>query len=290
MEIFGSNLTIVVFIVVFLGLLFLVLKDKVFNRRKRLVKIHKAHNRKPLLSNPIIDSGVIFISKIVKPQGIKDTHSYELPNKKQDEIIDGVRYNGLFDINVIVDFSLEQPVVDVKGDKAFVELINVELNGRFLDITHPQISCNYDLDCEITVKLNQLTSFTNRGQGQVDIEGIDSDSFSFVHNGIENVYLAGRTKKLHLTSKSKADVYAQQLHANVANVDQHGIGDVYCHATEHLVLNINYTGNIYVKDLGVKTVKKIKGKGTVIYRPFEDTILNFIFISIQKILFLKIKD
>lgn len=276
------------FIIIFCGLLVLVLKDKIFFRKKKLIRIHKYNNKKSYIpvSN---DSGIIFVSKIIKPQNIKEERSYEIPKTKIGTYLSQIRYNGLFDVKVIVNPYTKDPSITLKGDKAFVDIIDISSQGDYLEIKHEQISCNYDLDCELIIKIPMLTYFQNKGRGQIDIEGIFGEKFSYYNHSVENSYLSGTVVDLKLTSRSKGDVFAQQLLAYTARVDTGGIGDIYCHSNNEIHAKIGHSGNIYVKDLSVRTNKIIDGTGKVIYRPFEDTILNFIFVGIQKILQLIIK-
>jgi hypothetical protein len=98
--------------------------------------------------------------------------------------------------------------------------------------------------------------------------------------------LAGKTGRFSINSKSNGDVYAQQLKANIVHIEQNGTGDIYCNPIESLTVRVNDSGHVYVRDMAVKIDKKITDKGRVIYRPFEDTILNFIVIVFQKIFFI----
>ena len=76
---------------------------------------------------------------------------------------------------------------------------------------------------------------------------------------------------------------------NISYIESNGIGDIFCNSEKDIFVTINHSGNIYLKDITVKLTKQIYGDGKIIYRPFEDSILNFIFIGIQIILFKKIK-
>jgi hypothetical protein len=276
------------FIIIFCGLLFLVLRDRIFFRKKKLIRIHKYNNKKSYIPTSN-DSGIIFISKIVKPQNIKEERSYAIPKTKIGTYLSQIRYNGLFDVKVIIQPYMKDPSITLKGDKAFVDIIDISTQGDYLEIKHPQISCNYDLDCQLIIRLPLLISFHNKGRGQIDIEGICGEKFSFYNYSIENSYLSGTVVDLQITSRSKGDVFAQQLSSYTARVDAGSIGDIYCHANNELHAKINHSGNIYVKDLSVRTHKMIDGSGKVIYRPFEDNILNFIFVGIQRILQLILK-
>lgn len=107
-----------------------------------------------------------------------------------------------------------------------------------------------------------------------------------ISSTIENVYLSGKVDLFTINSKSKGDVYAQQLKAKDVRVDHSGIGDVYCNPIESLFVRVNDSGNVFVRDMAVKMDKRTMDKGRVLYRPFEDTILNCIVILFQKIFFI----
>lgn len=286
MEIFTHHLFWAVFFLVFAGLMFLVLKDRLFKKKKKLIKVHKKKYHNNHVTAGSKDSGVIFISKMVKASGVNITKHFEYPRYANKKPLDSIRYNGIFDIKVIIDNFTKVPTIEVKGDESFVELIQLSKVNDVLTITHPQISSHSDYDCEITIRTNKVVSFHNKGRGQVDIEGINSGTFSMISTSIENVYLAGKADQFNINSKSNGDVYAQQLKAKVVHVEQNGTGDIYCNPIESLTVRVNDSGNVYVRDMAVKIDKKTTDKGRVIYRPFEDSILNFIVIMFQKIFFM----
>lgn len=276
----------IVFFIVFAGLMFLVLKDRVINKKKKLIKVHKKKHHNSYVTSGSSDSGVIFISKMVKASGVNTTRYFEYPMNMKKVHLDVIRYNGVFDVHVIVDKKNKEPSIEIKGDKSFVDLVNLSRVNDVLTINHPQISCNGGYDCEIIIRTNKLVSFHNKGSGQVDIEGIDSPVFSMISSTIENVYLSGKADLFTINSKSKGDVYAQQLNAKDVRIDQSGIGDVYCNPIESLFVRVNDSGNVFVRDMAVKMDKRTTDKGRVLYRPFEDTILNCIVILFQKIFFM----
>ena len=286
---FSSHLFWWPFFIFFIILFFLFLKDKVFFRKKKLIRLHKYHQKKPHLTSGG-DSGIIYISKLVKPMGVKDEKSYAIPKKDTKNLISQIKYNGLFDVKIIIHPYTKDPSITIKGDKSFVDLVDISLQGETIEIKHQQMSCNYDLDCQIIINTRELTSFHNKGRGQIDIEGISGKKFSYVSSGAENTYLSGNVSNLSINSRSKGDVFAQQLVVKEsAYIESNGIGDIFCNSEKDIFVTINHSGNVYLKDITVKLKKKIVGDGEIIYRPFEDSILNFIFIGIQIILFRKIK-
>lgn len=286
MQIFTHHLFWAVFFLVFAGLMFLVLKDRIFNKKKKLIKVHKKKYHNNYVTAGSNDSGVIFISKMVKASGVHTSKHFAYPRSADKNPLDCIRYSGVFDIKVIIDNFTKVPTIEVKGDESFVDLIQLSKVNDVLTINHPQISSSSGYDCEIIIRTNKVVSFHNKGRGQVDIEGINSESFSMISTTIENVYLAGKTERFNINSKSNGDVYAQQLKANIVHIEQNGTGDIYCNPIESLTVRVNDSGNVYVRDMAVKIDKKITDKGRVIYRPFEDTILNFIVIVFQKIFFI----
>lgn len=286
MQIFTHHLFWAVFFLVFAGLMFLVLKDRIFNKKKKLIKVHKKKYHNNYVTAGSNDSGVIFISKMVKASGVHTSKHFAYPRSADKKPLDCIRYSGVFDIKVIIDNFTKVPTIEVKGDESFVDLIQLSKVNDVLTINHPQISSSSGYDCEIIIRTNKVVSFHNKGRGQVDIDGINSESFSMISTTIENVYLAGKTGRFSINSKSNGDVYAQQLKANIVHIEQNGTGDIYCNPIESLTVRVNDSGNVYVRDMAVKIDKKITDKGRVIYRPFEDTILNFIVIVFQKIFFI----
>lgn len=275
-----------VFFLVFIGLMFLVFKDRIINKKKKLIKVHKKKYHKNYVTSSSNDSGVIFISKLVKESGVNITKHFEYPCAANKKPLETIRYTGVFDVKVIIDSMTKVPSIEVKGDSSYVDLIQLSKVNDVLTITHPQISSHSGYHCEIIIRACKVVSFYNKGRGQVDIEGINSPNFSMISSSIENVYLSGKVDSFSINSKSNGDVYAQQLKSKVVRVEQYGTGDVYCNPEESISVRINNTGNVYVRDMAVKLEKKIMDRGRVIYRPFEDSILNFIVIAFQKVFFI----
>lgn len=276
------HILLFLFVAIFGFLFYLLVRDKIYNKNKTFVKVKKIKKTKDNLvqSSNSNDTGVIFISKPIKPYGIKEEKTHEIKNKQN---IKKVKYNGIFDLSLNVDKFKDNIEVIVKGDQAFVEIVTVNFNNDFIEIIHPQITCSYNIDCYIQINIPSLDYFNNKGMGIIDIKNIESKSFTFFNNGRDDVSLSGFVDKLKIYSKSKSDLFAQKLIANDAFIENNGIGDVYCHVKNNIETEINFNGNVYLKDFNVNIKNKENGDGYLIYRPFEDSILNFIFISFQTI-------
>lgn len=282
-----QHLFLFVFICVFSFLIYLLIRDKIHNKNKKFVTIkkNKKYNQN-IFRNSQDNSGVIFVSLPIKPIGIKETVYHELPKNIR---LKSIKYNGVFDIIVNIDNTLEETKIKVKGDKAFVDLVNVNNTENIIEITHPQFNCNSNIDCYIEINTPYIDTFYNKGRGAIEIKGIESKEFTFHQLGLEDVSLSGVVEKLYITLKSKGDVYAQGLKSSEGFIHNNGLGDIYCNVKKNLICDIKYKGNIYLKDFNVSIKKNDNGEGDLIYRPFEDDILNFIFINFQKIFKMKIK-
>lgn len=287
-QVFKNHLFLFLFISFFVFLIYLFIRDKISNKNKTFVKVKRTKNISQNISYPIEnkDSGVFLISKPIKPYGYREDKTHELPKNNN---ISHIKYKGIFDMVIYVDKTLDFTKIIVKGDKAFVDIVNVKYNKNIMEIDHPQISCFHNLDCLIEVYIPNIEVFYNKGSGVIDINDIESKTFTFFQQGVEDVSLSGITESFKLHSKSKGNVYAQKLKANIAFVENNGIGDIYCNVKKEISTEIKYIGNIYLKDFNVSIKSKDVGEGDLIYRPFEDSILNFIFITIQKIFKFKIR-
>lgn len=288
LEIAKTHLFIILFLIFFSVLLFLFIRDRILNNNKTFVKVKKIKNNNQINMPHSVDqnTGVFLISIPIKPYGYKEDKTHVFSKKNN---IDHIKYKGLFDMVVYVDKTLEETKVIIKGDKAFVDLVNVNFNKNFMEISHPQISCAYTIDCLIEVHIPNIEVFYNKGRGVIDIVNIGSKNFTFYQHGLESVYLSGFTELLRINSRSKGDVFAQKLKSNQGFIDNNGIGDIYCNIKKELNASIKYKGNIFLKDFNVSIKKTNFGEGSLIYRPFEDYILNGIFINVQKILKIKLK-
>lgn len=287
-QVLKSHLFLFLFIVFFSFLIYLFIRDKIANKNKTFVKVKRTKNinQNVVYQTASEDSGVFLISIPIKPYGYREDKTHELPKNNN---INHIKYKGIFDMVIYVDKTLDSTKIIVKGDKAFVDIVNVKYNNNIMEIDHPQISCSYNIDCLIEVHIQNIEIFYNKGRGVIDIEGIESKTFTFFQHGLEDVSLSGITDSFKLHSRSKGNVYAQKLKANTAFVENNGVGDLYCNVKKEIRTEIKYRGNIYLKDFNVSIQNKDLGEGDLIYRPFEDSILNFIFITIQKVLKFKIK-
>ena len=100
-------------------------KDRIVNKKKKLIKVHKKKYHNNYVTAGSNDSGVIFISKMVKASGVKVTRHFEYPKNLKKVHLDVIRYNGVFDIHVIVDKTNKEPSIEIKGDESFVDLVSV---------------------------------------------------------------------------------------------------------------------------------------------------------------------
>jgi hypothetical protein len=99
----------IVFFIVFAGLMFLVLKDRIINKKKKLIKVHKKKHHNSYVTSGSSDSGVIFISKMVKASGVRTHKHFEYPMNLKKVHLDVIRYNGVFDVHIIVDKNNKEP-------------------------------------------------------------------------------------------------------------------------------------------------------------------------------------
>jgi hypothetical protein len=285
-KILNDHLLLFLFISFFSILFYLFIRDKTLNKNKIFVKVKRTknlvHNNQFFHRNQDEqNNGILLVSLPLKPCGLREDKTHELPKNIN---INNIKYKGIFDMVVIVNNTFDSTKIVVNGDKSFVDIVNVKYMKSVLEIDHPQISCPHGIDCMIEVHIPNLEVFYNKGSGVIDIKGIETKNFTFFQHGLEDVSLSGLTESLKLYSRSRGDLFAQRLKAKSAFVDNNGVGDIYCNVKQDINVVIKYKGNIFLKDFNVSIKNKDQGDGNLIYRPFEDPILNFIFITIQKAL------
>lgn len=270
----GQN--IYYFIAVFLVFVsvFFYVRFKFKEKSKNSHRIKKRHQATPTIyGGSTSNNGIIFISKPIKPYGHKTTMNYDVASSQD---VRNIFYKGVFDVKVIINKDIEKEEVIIKGDEAFVELIELEFVNETLNIKHKQISCNYELDCKIFIYLNDLERFYNKGQGEIEIVGINNDKITVFHFGIQDFYISGKTKELVISNSAKGSIYAETCKSSIAYLETSNSGMIVANVSDMAHCIIKESGSIKLLNKPVEVIKRVTGKGQLLYRALDETFKDYV--------------
>lgn len=103
---------------------------------------------------------------------------------------------------------------------------------------------NFRSPIRIELTLPTLKSVAAAGSGNIDINGVDSESFSIKIAGSGSVKAVGTTATLAMKIAGSGNIDAGKLEAKSANVVIAGSGNIETHATDQLAVKIAGSGDV----------------------------------------------
>lgn len=149
---------------------------------------------------------------------------------------------GAMDIDVVVGKSQE---VEVSTDRGYLGRVETRVDGNTLYISQEGRRWR-NIDVEITISVENLTAFIIEGAADVDISGIDSDSFLLEIDGAGDVSLSGECGDAEYEINGAGDIDAEDFECKSVDITINGAGDADVYASESVRAVLNGVGDIRV--------------------------------------------
>lgn len=279
----GENFFSFILVFIIFICVYFFIRNKLQTKKIKRLKFQQKNKATPTIYGfENSQSGIILVSKPIKPFGERSNISYDIRNEPR---ITSINYKGVFDLEINIDDNNEKEEIIIHGDKSFVDLITLDYAADTLLITHQQISCIYELDCKIIIKVKTINSVFNKGQGEIYINGLKQDNFSFNNQSIQDAYIEGQVENLRITNLSQGNVFAEKCLSNSAYIENNNIGNVFAYVSDKATCRINDSGNIRLKNTPNEIIKQhIKGTGRIYSRSFDESLSDMIAFKIYAFL------
>jgi hypothetical protein len=179
------------------------------------------------------------------------------------EPFERVRIEGSADAIVVVG---ETQQVAVIGDDNLLEHVSTRVtraNGGTLEIGMDSGSYRFKKGLRVEITVPRLTGASIAGSGDLDLLGIDSESFDVSIAGSGDVKGAGRTQRLAVEIAGSGDAALFSLAARSADVDIAGSGAVDVNVSDELDAQIMGSGSVRYRG-EPRVSRKIAGSGEVV--------------------------
>jgi hypothetical protein len=167
--------------------------------------------------------------------------------------------NGPLDVAVRIGSPQK---VAVTIDDNLAELVSTEVRGKTLkiEITSP---CRSDRNARVEITVPALAGFSNSGSGDVNLMGLEGESFEYEIAGSGDLQASGKMGSLDVSIKGSGDVDARDLDAGSVKVSIMGSGDAVVHAAESLDASIMGSGDVTCYGKPAHVEKHVMGSGEI---------------------------
>ena len=185
--------------------------------------------------------------------GNRKTETREL---KQFNAIDT---SGAYNIKV----TCQQPATfELEADDNLLPLIKTEVRDGMLFVSNDQEFHSSKIP-SLRITLPDLARLTNRGAGDVNIAGANSNQLDLDSTGAASIAAGGNARSVTISSTGAGKIDAGNLHAEKVKVSVSGAASIDVYATEQLDVDISGVGQVSYGGKPKVVNKNVSGVGTV---------------------------
>lgn len=208
---------------------------------------------------PLVISGChARIGSEIQGSGNRTTQKRDISSFKTIET------EGAFTIEVTCQ---KDPSLEVEGDDNVLEFVTAEIRN---DVLHLKNTKSYSVSepVKFTISVPNLEAVSVSGAGDINIKGMNNDSFEIDSKGAPSIKVAGRTKVVNIDTSGAGKIDTHNLRASRAVVESNGVSKVDLDVSEQL--DVTVSGPSTVTYRGDPVVNKtVNGPGKVEKRASE---------------------
>jgi len=144
-----------------------------------------------------------------------------------------------------VDITIGSPQsVRITFDDNLIDFVQTEVHGKTLDIFCDE-SISSRRNCRLEIVVEELSSFSSSGSGDISVDGLGKKPFEFDLSGSGDFFIGGEPEKLDVSLTGSGDGYAEG-------------------STEELEIRVSGSGDLDFRDmLAAESYVRISGSGDV---------------------------
>ncbi|MBD3222547.1 hypothetical protein GF314_15035 [bacterium] len=189
----------------------------------------------------------------VKGNGEMTTTSYDLDECHAVRLECG--------LDIAIRFGDTQRV-ELTMDENLVEHYEIEERDGVLVVSTDE-NTRPDRDARLELVMRELDRVEVVGAGDIEIDGLDGESFAIAIAGAGDIKVDGEVASLDIEINGAGDIDARDLEARRATVQVNGAGDVKVNAREACSVEINGVGDVDVYGDPESFEKSVHGIGDV---------------------------
>lgn len=156
--------------------------------------------------------------------------------------------------------------VEISGDEKLVPQVETVVENQRLIIRNKSKTYSFSWKNNpgtINITAAHLQRLENAGSGDVDLRGLNADSFDLKSNSSGDMKVSGKIQSLSVASSGSGDVSLGNLAIGRANIELNGSGDMNVDAiSESLSLRLNGSGSFEARSLhDTKVNLQLRGSG-----------------------------
>jgi Putative auto-transporter adhesin, head GIN domain len=189
----------------------------------------------------------------VKGSGVRKTEKRDLKPFK------AIDTSGAFEVHVVCQKAVS---LELEGDDNVLLLIKTEVRDGILSVSNDQ---RYNATRAVILRISvpELTRFSTRGAGEIDIADVSGDSLELESTGAASIKAAGKTKSLEVSSTGAGEIKAANLHAEKVSVRVTGAASVSVFAGEQLDVTVSGAGSVNYGGNPKVVNKNVSGLGSI---------------------------
>lgn len=152
--------------------------------------------------------------------------------------------------------------VELSGDDNLLPLMLTEVNNQRLRIA-PKQSIRPKLEMRARVTAPALAALSASGSTDIELHGLDADTFDLDTSGSADVSAAGHARALTIHVSGSGSIDAHDLTAQHVTVVVSGSGDLEVNATDVLDVTISGSGSVRYHGHPRDVRKSISGSGSI---------------------------
>jgi hypothetical protein len=182
-----------------------------------------------LMSSNVKQSGTISLA----PQNLATE------TRRVGDDIEQVEMNGPFDLAIE---QSEHASLKIEGEERLLPKVVLQQEGKILRITTTGMLVTLNQTVKLTLFIPKLTSLTQSGSGDSEVQGFTGSDINLNLNGSGSVMFAGTYRHLLVQTKGSGDVELNVPGADQVEINSFGSGEVVVVGKASL-LNVVSTGS-----------------------------------------------
>ena len=179
-----------------------------------------------------------------------------------DVEVTGVKLAGFPTVNVTVDPQVNDVRVEVTTDDNLLVDVKTEIKNNVL-VIHPEGNMSPTQGIRVDVRVKTFSSANLTGSGDINVTGIDAQSFNATITGSGDIRLIGRADEAEFAVTGSGDLRADGLEVASASARITGSGDINLKATESADLKVTGSGDITIHSRPPSLKRSVTGSGDI---------------------------
>jgi len=171
-----------------------------------------------------------------------------------------INIQGAYDAEIICRQQKQQ--IEITGDDNILPHIVTKLKEHTLFI-YADKPYSSKMKIKLNIYADNIENLSASGDNNINISKIEGENLELDISGATELHVSGNTKMLNANLSGAANIYAQNLRSEVAQIKITGAGNASVNVSQILQGDITGVGNIEYYGNPKKILRNILGVGTI---------------------------